>query len=175
MMKFRPRILFTLGILIFSTYAVVSARDWPLGTKVFPWIVGIPVMILSVIQLALEISQSRSIAAPPKEDTGDLQVDWSIGSRVVGAKAARFYGWLLGFLFCIWLLGFFVAVPLYTFLYLKVSAKESWLMTISLSLATFIFFVLLFDQVLHLPWPTPVIAWPEQLIQGVIPQLDYWN
>jgi hypothetical protein len=174
-MKFQLRTLFTLAIVIFSTYAVVSARDWPLGTRVFPWIVGIPLMTLSIIQLAREIFQARSITAPRKEDTGDLQVDWSMGSGVVGAKALRFYGWLVGFLFCIWLLGFFIAVPLYTFLYLKISARENWLTTISLSLATFIFFIGLFDQVLHLPWPTPVIDRPEELIRGVIPQLDFWN
>ena len=173
-MKFQSRTLFTLAIVIFSTYAVVSARDWPLATRVFPWIVGIPVMILSVIQLAREIFQPRSITAR-KEDTGDLQVDWSIGSKAVGAKAIRFYGWLLGFFLCIWLLGFFVAVPLYTFLYLKISAEESWLMTLSLTLATFVFFVGLFDEVLHLPWPTPVISGPEELIRAAMPQLDFWN
>ncbi len=175
MMKFRARMFFTLAIVVFSTYAVLSAWDWPLSTKLFPWIVGIPVMILSMIQLALEIYQSRSVAVRPKEDTGDLQVDLSMSSKVVVAKAGRFFAWLLGFFFCIWLLGFFVAVPLYTFLYLKLQARERWLISIGLTLATFIFFDLLFDQILHLPWPGPVIEWPEQLIRTAIPQLDFWN
>jgi len=175
MMKLRARMLFTLAIVVFSTYAVLSARDWPLATKLFPWIVGIPVMILSMTQLALEIYQSRAIAVRPKEDTGDLQVDWNMGSKIVAAKAGNFFAWLLGFFLCIWLLGFFIAVPLYTFLYLKVQARERWLMSIGLTLATFIFFDLLFDQILHLPWPRPMIEWPEQFIRSSIPQIDFWN
>jgi hypothetical protein len=132
-------------------------------------------VILSVIQLAQEFFQSRSAAGHPKEDTGDLQIDLSMSSKAVGAKAGLFFAWLIGFFFCIWLLGFFIAVPLYTFLYLKLSAKEHWLISSVLTLAMFIFFVALFDQVLHLPWPTPVVEGPEQLIRSSIPQLDFWN
>lgn len=175
MMKLRARMLFTLAILVFSTYAVLSARDWPLATKLFPWIVGIPVMLLSAIQLALEIYHSQSMAVRPKEDTGDLQVDLGMGSKIVRAKAANFFAWLLGFFLCIWLLGFFIAVPLYTLLYLKLQARERWLISIGLTLATFIFFAVLFDQILHLPWPRPVIEGPQQLIRSSIPQVVFWN
>lgn len=174
-MKFRARMLFTFGVVVFSTYAVLSARDWPLATKLFPWIVGIPVMILSLVQLAREIYQSRSLAVRPKEDTGDLQVDWNIAAKTVAAKAANFFAWLLGFFLCIWFLGFFIAVPLYTFLYLKVQAGERWLLSLGLTLATFVFFALLFDQILHLPWPRPLIAGPEKVLRSSIPQLDFWN
>lgn len=174
-MKFRAPMLFTLAVVVFSTYAVVSARDWPLLTKVFPWIVGIPVMILSVIQLVREIYYSRSTGSRAKEDTGDLQVDWNMASKLVMAKAGNFFAWLLGFFFCIWLFGFFIAVPLYTFLYLKLQAGERWLTTIGLTLATFIFFVFLFDQILHVAWPRPVIEAPERLIRAGIPQIQLWN
>lgn len=174
-MKLRAPMLFTLAVVIFSTYAVVSARDWPLATKVFPWIVGIPVMILSVIQLAREIYYSMSTASRAKEDTGDLQVDWNMASKLVAAKAGNFFAWLLGFFFCIWLLGFFLAVPLYTFLYLKLQARERWPTTIGLTLATFVFFAVLFDQILHMPWPRPVIETPERLIRASIPPIDFWN
>ena len=175
MMKFRARWLFTLAILVFSTYAVLSARDWPLATKLFPWIVGIPVMLLSAIQLALEIYHSRSMAVRPKEDTGDLQVDLGIGAKRVAAKAGNFFAWLLGFFLCIWLFGFFIAVPLYTFLYLKLQARERWVTSAGLTLATFIFFAVLFDQILHLPWPRPVIEGPQRLIRSSIPQVVFWD
>jgi hypothetical protein len=165
--------VFTLAVVAFSSYAVWSARDWPLVTKLFPWIVGIPVLILAVIQLALEVLQSSSRGTRGKEDTGDLQVDWNIASKTVAAKAGNFFGWLLGFFFCIWFLGFFIAVPLYTFLYLKVQAGERWLNSIGLALVAFAFFALLFDQILHLPWPRPVIEGPETIVRNSIPQLDF--
>ena len=98
-----------------------------------------------------------------------------MGYKTVAGKAGSFFAWLLGFFFCIWLLGFFIAVPLYTLLYLKLQAGERWLLAIGFTLATFIFFDLLFDQILHLAWPRPVIESPEQFIRSSIPQVDFWN
>lgn len=167
-MRFRVRMLFTLFVVTVSGYAVITAKDWPLGTRLFPWVVGIPVLVLSLIQLAAELTQSVRAAAV-REDTGDLQVDLSMGSSVVARKAGNFFAWLLGFFFGILLLGFFVAVPLYGFFYLKFQAKEGWLLSLALTIGAFVFFVGLFDQVLHLPWPTPVIAAPQELIRSLIP------
>jgi Tripartite tricarboxylate transporter TctB family len=170
-MRYSPRMLFTLGILIVSGYAVITSSAWPLTMSLFPWIVGIPVFILSLIQLGMEIYRSRSAGGLQKEDTGDLQVDLSMSGRVVAIRAGRFFGWLLGFFFCVWILGFFIAVPLYTFLYLKYEAKESWILSIALTVATFIFFAGLFDQILHLAWTEPLIGAPEEFIRAWIPEL----
>lgn len=171
-MRFRARMLFTLSIMAVSAYAVITAKDWPLGTRLFPWVIGIPVFVLAVAQLAFEFYQSGRGPNPGKEDTGDLQVDLSMSSVVVARKAGNFFAWLLGFFLCIWIFGFFVAVPLYGFLYLKFQAKEGWWLSLALTLGGFIFFVGLFDQILHLPWPTPLIQSPEEIIRGVIPDFE---
>jgi len=171
-MRFRARMLFTLSIIAVSAYAVITAKDWPLGTRLFPWIVGIPVFLLSVVQLAIELYQTRHMGNPVNEDTGDLQIDLSMSSMVVARKAGNFFAWLLGFFFCIWIFGFFVAVPLYGFLYLKFQAKEGWLLSVALTLGGFIFFSGLFDQILHVPWPTPLIESPEEMIRSVIPDFE---
>ncbi len=169
-MRFQARTLFTLVVVAVAAYAVVSAREWPLGTRLFPMVIGLSVLTLSLVQLFLDFYLvGRGSKANRKEDTGDLQVDWSVGSRVIAAKAAEFFGWLLGFFFCIWIFGFFVAVPLYGFLYLKFEAKEGWWSSFTLTVGVFVFFVGLFDQILHLPWPTPLIEAPEEIIRGAIP------
>ena len=170
-MHLQSRMLFTLAVVGFSAYTVISSRDWPLGTRLFPWIVGIPIVFLSLIQLVVELYQSRSATDRPKEDTGDLQVDLSMGARIVAEKAGNFFAWLLGFFFCIWILGFFLAVPLYTFLNLKFQAKESWLLSSALTLGAFVFLVVLFDQTIHIAWHQPLISSPEELIRSLIPQL----
>ena len=170
-MRFSPRMLFTLAILILSGYAVVTSSAWPLTMSLFPWIVGVPVFCLSLIQLGMELYRSRSPGGLQKEDTGDLQVDLSLSSRVVALRAGRFFGWLLGFFFCVWVFGFFVAVPLYTFLYLKCEAREGWILSVALTVATFVFFAGLFDQILHLAWAEPLIAGPDEFIRGILPEL----
>lgn len=171
-MRFRARMLFTLSIVAVSAYAVITANDWPLGTRLFPWAIGIPVFVLALVQLAVEIRASGHARNPGKEDTGDLQVDLSMSSMLVAHQAGKFFAWLLGFFLCIWIFGFFVAVPLYGFFYLKIEAKEGWWLSLALTLGGFIFFVGLFDHILHLPWPTPIIEAPEEIIRSVIPEFE---
>jgi hypothetical protein len=68
-------------------------------------------------------------------------------------RAGSIIGWTLGFFSAIWLLGFNVAVPVATFLYLKVGARERWPITACLTLLAWILFYGLFDFTLHLPFP----------------------
>jgi len=82
-MSFQPRILFTLGVMVVAAYAVYASRDWSLGTGLFPWFVGIPVLVLAVIQMILDTYQSFRPANAAHTDTGDLQVDMSMGMGVV--------------------------------------------------------------------------------------------
>lgn len=171
-MQFRARLLFTLFLTGVSAYVVISAWNWPLGTRLFPWAVGVPVLALTVIQLAIEIYQSINPSKMRREETGDLQIDLSMSSREVARKAGNFFGWLLGFFFVTWFFGFFVAVPLYGFLNLKLQAKEGWLLSLALTLVLFIFFVGLFDQILHMPWHIPVFPGPENFIRSLIPNFD---
>ncbi len=171
-MRFQPRILFTLSVMIVAAYAVYTARSWPLGTRLFPWVVGIPVLVLSVLQIALETYQARRPGKQANRDTGDLQVDWSMSSRVVARRAASYFGWLFGLFFTIWLFGFFVAIPAYAFLYLKLQAKEGWLTSLALTLGVFFFFIGLFDQILHIPWPTPLLPLPEEFLKSLLPYVE---
>ncbi len=137
----------------------------------FPWLVGVPTFILSLCQLVIELYRSHSASGSQHEDTGDLQVDLSMGIRDVAVGAERFFRWLFGFFRCIWIFGFFIAVPLYTLLYLRLEANESWLLSVVLTMATLVFFVVLFDQVFHPTWSEPLLASPEEFIRAWIPQL----
>jgi len=158
-MRFEAKTLFTLFMLVVSAYTVVSAWDWPLGTRLFPLIMGFTALILSLCQLSWELYRSVHAKSPEKrEETGDLQIDWRMGSRAVALRAGNFFAWLFGFFFCIWIFGFFVAVPLYSFLYLKLQAKEGWWLSLALTVGVFLFFVGLFDKILHLHWFSPLIA-----------------
>ncbi len=171
-MSFRPRMLFTLGVLVVAAYAVYASRDWSLGTGLFPWFVGIPVLALTVIEMILETY--RSVRAPGTEDTdtGDLQVDMSMGMGLVARRASAFFGWLLGLLFGIIMLGFFISIPLFTLLYLRFQAKEGWLLSSGFSLGAFVFCVSLFHNILHVHWPKPLLALPETILKFLLPWLN---
>lgn len=171
-MRFHARMLFTLSIIGVAAYAVYSSKDWPLGTRLFPLVVGVPVLALALIQLALEFYQALRPGQSNNEETGDLQVDWSMTTAVVARRAGAYFGWLLAFFFGVWLFGFFVAVPLYAFLYLKIQAQESWLVSLALTLGIYVFFIGLFDQILHIAWPNPLLPIPEDFVKSLMPFVD---
>ena len=68
------------------------------------------------------------------------------------ARTLAICGWILGFFLAIWLLGFSYAAVIATFLYLKFGSCESWLTSIALGFASWLFYGL-FDHLLHLPFP----------------------
>lgn len=169
-MRFRPSMLFTIAVITVAAYAVYSARDWPLGTGLFPRYVGLPVLILSLAQFMVDAYQSMKPGAR-QADTGDLQVDLNMESRLVARRALGFMGWLLLLFFGILLFGFFITIPLFTFLYLKLQAKEGWVMSLSLTVGIIVFFIGVFDQLLHVRWPDPIIAEPDEALKTLFPWL----
>jgi len=171
-MSFQPRMIFTLGVMVVAAYAVYASRDWSLGTGLFPWFVGIPVLVLAVIQMILDIYQSFRPAKAAHTDTGDLQVDMSMGMGVVARRASVYFGWLFGLFFGIIIFGFFISIPLFTLLYLKYQAKEGWLLSSGLTLGTFVFFVGLFHKILHVHWPKPLLRLPETILKTLLPWLN---
>lgn len=171
-MVFRPRMLFTFGVMIVAAYAVYTSRDWGLGTGLFPWFVGIPVLVMSIIQMGLEIYQSLKSPEARQTDTGDLQVDLSMGIGLVTRRALGFAAWLLGLFFGTVVFGFFISIPAFTILYLKYQAKEGWLLTAGLTLGTFVFFVGLFDTILHIVWPQPLLPLPDTILKTLLPWIN---
>ena len=171
-MSFRPTMLFTLGVLVVAAYAVYASRDWSLGTGLFPWFVGIPVLVLAVIQMILDSYQSFRPSEAGPTDTGDLQVDLSMGIGEVARKALGFFGWLLGLLFGIIMLGFFISIPLFTLLYLRFQAKEGWLLSSGYTAGAFFFCIGLFHKILHVHWPKPLLSLPETILKILLPWLN---
>lgn len=132
--------------------------DFP-SAALFPRVVGIPGLALSLIVLAAEIRQvlrqTLPVAAKAKIILDLKQAQWRTLSMV---------GWLTGFFAAIWLLGFIPAAPLMTLLYLKINAQEKWMLSITLALVSWIFFYGLFDWAIQLPFPTgSVFDWARTL------------
>ena len=170
-MRFTPSTLFTIFVVGVAVYAVYGSKEWPLGAGLFPWFVGIPVLVLSLVQLIMDAYASMKPVKAGTTDTGDLQVDWSMSTAQVAKRGLGFAAWLMALFLGIVLFGFFITIPLFTLFYLKFQAQETWTMSISLTVGMVVFFVGLFDQILHVHWPVPVIEAPEQAVKAVMPWL----
>lgn len=153
-MKLRPPALFSLVALIFFCVFVYTAQEWRMQARLYPWAIGIPMLILAVIQFVLDLKGVKA-----KESSDGTPMDFQFRGQkemapdVVRKRTITMFSWLFGFFFMIYLLGYVVAIPLMVFTYLKFQSNESWVLSTTLTVIAFIFFYSLFVKLLNLPFP----------------------
>jgi hypothetical protein len=140
-----PMTLFMFAV--FATMVYV-ASDYPAGARFMPYVVGIPALILCVLQFALDM---RAPPPAPRDDRSDMEKAEALVSQMTGrrmefeatqiapgvtvsenptavAENREFviWGYIIGFLIAILALGFYIAVPLFILFYMRTEAKVSW-------------------------------------------------
>ena len=151
-MKIRPQVIFSLIVFIFLVYFVYEAREWRLQARLYPWVIGIPMVVLALVQIFLDL-KGVTKSKPSDGAPMDFQFGQAMDSTVARRRTVNIFSWILGFLVGIWLLGFSVAIPAMVFLYLKFQSGEKWLLSIILTSAAWFLFWGLFDWLLRLPFP----------------------
>jgi putative tricarboxylic transport membrane protein len=131
-----------------ETLVVIRPEDE--RPAIFPLIIAIPSLALAILAFGQEFLTILRRGASEANGSGTTL---SLDSALVRLRAASIVGWMLGFFLAIWLLGFNIAVPVATFLYLKVGSRERWPITACLTLVAWLFFYGVFDYTLHLPFP----------------------
>lgn len=155
-------LLFTLAIVLAVAWVVwEGATVWGRRSGLFPLVVGVPILLLAIGQLVVEARGLRSTAVREVEPHADDQVP----RELVAQRTAGIIATILGFVVAVWLFGFIVAVPLVTFLYLKIVAQERWPISVWLSTAAGVSFYAIFVLGLGVPAPFGVLLGPllEQL------------
>ena len=66
-----------------------------------------------------------------------------------GSLASRYIGFMTNEVL--------VAVPLFIFIYLKLEAREGWLTTVAVTFLSWLFFYMLFERMLNVPFPDPLL------------------
>jgi hypothetical protein len=135
----RGNLIFTIALLLVSILLLRATLPYPFKAKLFPLIILITVLILLVIQIFREAFALREKgAAEGKKGDSFRTKHLTIGL------------WMAGTVLMLWVLGFMGTVILLPFLYLRFE-KESWLLSITLSLGCGIFFYGLFGYLLKMP------------------------
>lgn len=141
-------VIFTLFIIIVLAGALWQSKDFGYRAGLFPWVIGFPVLAMAIAQLGLELTGRTK-----RTVTGEGDIGADLPKDVVYNRTASIIGWILGVLILIWLLGFSLAVPVTMVLYLKLTGREKWPITIVLTLITWGFFYGLFEYSLSIPFP----------------------
>ena len=152
-MKFKPAALFSLVVLIFFCVFVYEAKDWRMQARLYPFVIGIPMLICAIVQFVLDLKGVKA-----KESADGAPMDFQFQQTDVSPEDVRkrtitMFSWMFGFFAAIWLVGYVIAIPLMVFTYLKFQSNESWVLSTTLTAFAFVFFYSLFVKLLNLPFP----------------------
>ena len=147
-MRLRPETLFSLALVVLFAWAVWEARNWPLQARLMPWVVGIPMTVLALAQLVADLRGVEQKRSGFESEFGE-----GLEPAVVRRRVLTILGWIGGFFLLIHLVGFLIAVPLGTFLYLRVGSHESWRLSLLLSAIAAVLFYGIFGYGLNTPFP----------------------
>src|SRR5581483_9672721 len=143
--------LFTAVIAVVLGLALWQSRNFGYRAGLFPWVIGIPTLILGLAQLGRDLYGKKKKKIAGLAESVETHVD--IAPELVAQRTRGILLWTVGFFVAIWLLGFSYAVPLTLFLYLKFAGKESWVITIAVTFFTWLFYWSLFEKLLNVPFP----------------------
>ncbi len=139
-------VVFITLLVTLIAWALWEAKAWGLRARLFPWVIGFPVLAMAVTQFGMDLAGAVSTrAAKPTEHTG--------GATPVARRTTVITAWILGFFALIWLLGFPVAVPLCIWLYLTFGSREKWWLAALMTGLAWTAFYGLFEYTLHVPFP----------------------
>jgi putative tricarboxylic transport membrane protein len=145
-LRFDASTAFSFGLVILFAWALWLSLGFSVRAGLFPWAIGTAALVLAIAQLVQDMTgRSRSANAESAKS--------SPSSAGATRRAVEIAGWILGMFVAIWLLGFSLATLLTAFLYLRVAARERWLLSIALSLGAFVLVYGLFERGLGVPFP----------------------
>lgn len=158
-MKIRPAAIFSFCALIFFCVFVYQAQDWRMQARLYPWAIGIPMLILAIVQFILDL---KGVKAKETSDGApvDFQFQQTVEPELARKRTLVMFAWFLGFFALIYLVGFSIAIPLMVFGYLRIQSNEPWVLSIVLTVIAWFFFWILFVRLLNLPFPEGLlITW----------------
>jgi hypothetical protein len=158
-LKIRPAALFSFCALVFFAVFVYLAQEWRLQARLYPWAIGIPMLLLAIVQVILDL---KGVQAKQSSDATpvDFQFTKEIDPAVAKKRTIIMFAWLVGFFLVIWLVGFPIGIALMMFTYLKFQGNESWALSIVLTAIAWLCFWGLFVKLLTLPFPEGLlITW----------------
>ena len=130
------RILVSAIMLVAFATAVGLSFTYAPEARLLPLVIGVPGLLLSAIQLVVELKDKHPTPAVTAEEH---------------SREGRMFAWFIGFVAALVLFGFLYAVPALVAAYLYFSGRERWY--VALAGAAFAWVVLygVFDWFLGLP------------------------
>jgi len=158
-LRFDSKALFSLVVVVLIALALWQSRNFGFRAGLFPWAIGIPTLVLALLQLNKDVTGRKK----PKAAAATWEAALDVTPYLATRRTLAILAWTVGFFVMIWLLGFTYAVPVVMILYLKFAGREKWPMTLIVTFFTWLFFHGLFERALNVPFPE---GWLIGLFKG---------
>ena len=140
-------------VIVLLALALWQSRNFGFRAGLFPWVIATPTLLLALFQLAKDLWGHETPRAAGPLGGGVAEVPREVANR----RTLVIIGWILGFFFAIWFLGFSIAAALTMIVYLKVAGREKWPITIIMAGCAWLFFYIVFERGLAVPFPDGLI------------------
>lgn len=130
-----------MSVVMFAIFAgmVSVASTYPEETRLLPLVIGIPGMVLCLIQVVMDgMAAHRS------------RGDTSLSPSPTTIREAVLLGWFLGFLLMVLCFGFLIAAPVMIFAFLYFDQRESLRLSAIMSAAGLVVLYGVFETLLEL-------------------------
>ncbi len=151
------KVVMSLVMLTIFTGMVGMALTYPPETRLLPLVIGIPGILLGLIQVGVEFRDARRKAAAAKAgETNRLDSDTDSGaeetvpSAVIVKREFVLLAYLVALAVSIILFGFWLTIPVFVIVFLRAHERESWRLTLGLSLGAWAVLYLIFDRLLEI-------------------------
>jgi hypothetical protein len=153
-------LVITVGLLVAFVVAFITARSWPYGAAVFPEMVTAVGVALAVLHLVVLVVRRPAPDLRPHGQDGEIEaLDVEYVFEHAGRRAwAADLGWLAGFFVLTYVAGVLVAAPVFTVLYLALSARKSWLFSAIYAVVLGVVLYVSYTVVLELPLPEGILS-----------------
>jgi hypothetical protein len=141
------------GLVIIGTFilALVQSTTFAFRAGLFPWTIGSLILALALVQFIKDLF----VGVKAQNSEGQwMEAATELPGPVVRRRTAEVFGWIIGCFLAIWFFGFSIGVPLFTFVKLKIHAREKLPLALALTAFSWALVYGLFDFVLKVPFPT---------------------
>lgn len=149
-MKFKAQYLMNIGLMMITVGVFTTALEWPLKASLFPLVITVPVFFMALGDLILSLAGGWQ---QEKKSVMDFKFSEDIDKELALRRTLFTAGWIIAFFLMILLLGFPAAVPLFVFCYLKFQARESWKLSLLITISIWGAFGGLFIWLLRTQFP----------------------
>jgi len=142
--------------LIFTSMVAISF-DYPAKARFMPLVVGLPGIVLCLIQLAVDLFRSsaadtsasvgQSIAAASAPESSQQEELPEFGPHTARQEVVM-WGYFVSFIAAIILFGFYISVPIMLLTFLRRQGEASWKFALALAIAATLALYLMFGRVL---------------------------